>query len=515
MLRSVVIVGGGTAGWMSAAYLKAAFADRIEVTVVESPRVSTIGVGEATFSTVQQFFDYLGLRESDWMPRCNATYKLGIRFENWRAKGHHFYHPFERLRVVDGFPLSDWWLHEPASDRFDKDVFLVSSLADAKKSPRFLDHRLFEPELDLESGGRMYRTTLSEQSTQFPYAYHFDAALLADFLTEYGTDRGVHHVVDHVEEVVLDDRGWISHVRTREHGDVRGDLFLDCTGFRGLLLGKALGEPFESYQDTLPNDSAVALRVPVDVETKGLRPCTTATAMDAGWIWTIPLFDRIGTGYVYASDYCSPEDAERALREFVGPEADGLEANHIRMRIGRSRDSWVNNCVAVGLSSGFVEPLESTGIFFIQNNIENLVKHFPDQRWSPQLRTSFNRAVNHAMDGVREFLVLHYRAAARADNEYWRDAKTRVIPDGLGERLEQWRTKLPDAESIYPHYHGFEAYSYVSMLMGLGGIPLAAPPALAHMDDTSAREEMRLIQHQAKDLVGRLPSQYEYFAQSH
>jgi tryptophan halogenase len=515
MLERVVIVGGGTAGWMSASYLKAAFGDRISVTVVESPRVNTIGVGEATFSTVQQFFSYLGLRETEWMPKCNATYKLGIRFENWRHKGHHFYHPFERLRVVDGFPMSDWWLKEPATDRFDQDVFLVSSLADAKKAPRFMDHRLFEPDLDLETDGRLFRGTLTEQSTQFPYAYHFDASLLADFLTEYGTVRGVRHVVDHVEDVKLDERGWISHVVTKENGNIEGDLFIDCTGFRGMLINKALAEPFKSYQDTLPNDSAVALRVPVDVATRGLRPCTTATAMDSGWAWTIPLFDRIGTGYVYASDYCTPEDAERQLREFVGPEAESLEANHIKMRIGRSERSWVNNCVAIGLSSGFVEPLESTGIFFIQNNIENLVKHFPNEDWDPQLRKSFNNVVNHAMDGVREFLVMHYRAAARADNDYWRDAKTRVAPDGLEERLEQWRVRMPDESSIYPHYHGFEAYSYVSMLLGLGGIPLQAPPALAHMDDTAARKEFQLIKDQVKDLMHRLPSQYEYFAQMH
>jgi tryptophan halogenase len=217
-----------------------------------------------------------------------------------------------------------------------------------------------------------------------------------------------------------------------------------------------------SYQDTLPNDRAVALRVPVDMAATGIRPCTTATAQDAGWIWTIPLYGRIGTGYVYASDYCTPEEAERTLREFVGPAAADLEANHIRMRIGRSRNSWVNNCVAIGLSSGFVEPLESTGIFFIQHAIEQLVKHFPTDTWDAHLRDSYNRLVANAMDGVRQFLVLHYKCAARVDNRYWREAKERVLPDGLAERVEEWRHRLPDSESIFPYYHGFEPYSYVS-----------------------------------------------------
>lgn len=513
MVDSVVIVGGGTSGWMSATYLKAAFGDRISVTLVESDRVPTIGVGEATFSTVRHFFEYLGLKEEEWMPACNATYKLAIRFENWRAKGHHFYHPFERLRVVDGFPLTDWWLQQKPTERFDKDCFLIASLCDAKKSPRYMDGSLFEQDFRDKPGGPTYRTTLSEQSTQFPYAYHFDAALLALFLADYGTARGVRHIRDDVVDVNLDERGWISGVTTKNHGELSGDLYLDCTGFRGLLINQALEEPFESYQNTLPNDSAVALRVPVDGAETGLRPCTTASAMDAGWIWTIPLFNRLGTGYVYASDYCGPEEAERTLREFVGPASDDMEANHIKMRIGRTRNSWVKNCVAIGLSSGFVEPLESTGIFFIQQGIEQLVKHFPQNLGDERTTASYNRVMANCLDGVREFLVLHYRGAARADNDYWRDTKTREIPDSLAERLEQWQRKMPDSESVFPKYHGFEAYSYVSMLLGLGGIPLSAPGALARMDDTAARKEFDLVRDTTRDLLTKLPSQYEYFAQ--
>ncbi|MFH8497295.1 tryptophan halogenase family protein [Streptomyces coeruleorubidus] len=515
MLKKVVIVGGGTAGWMTAAYLRAAFGERISVTVVESKRIKTIGVGEATFSTVRHFFSYLGLPENVWMPRCNATYKLGIRFENWRRKGHYFYHPFERLRKVDGFPITDWWLDRRTGDRFDRDVFLMAAICDAERSPRHLDGTLFEQDFKERGDSEAERSTLAEQDTQFPYAYQFDASLLAEFLTEYATERGARHIEDDVVEVAQDDRGFISAVRTREHGNVEGDLFVDCTGFRGLLINQTLGVPFQSFQDMLPNDSAVALRVPVDMEQRGLRPCTTATAQDAGWIWTIPLFGRIGTGYVYASDYITPEEAERTLREFAGPGAEGLEANHIKMRVGRSRSSWVKNCVAIGLSSGFVEPLESTGIFFIQQGIEELVKHFPDESWDPGVQASYNRTVADAIDGVREFLVLHYRCAARADNDYWRDAKKRVLPDGLAERLEIWKSRTPTAENIYPHYHGFEAYSYHAMLLGLGGLELRPPAALRLMDGTGAEREFQMLRDQSKELVSRLPSQYEYLAQMH
>ncbi|EWM18622.1 tryptophan halogenase PrnA [Kutzneria sp. 744] len=509
----MVIVGGGTAGWMTAAYLKTAFGDRLSITVVESSRIGTIGVGEATFSDIQHFFQFLNLREQDWMPACNATYKLGIRFENWRHVGHHFYQPFEQIRPVYGFPLTDWWLHDAPTDRFDTDCFVMPNLCEAGRSPRHLDGTLADEDF-VEEGDELANRTMSEHQgkSQFPYAYHFEAALLAKFLTGYAVDRGVEHVVDDVLDVRLDQRGWIEHVVTAEHGEIHGDLFVDCTGFRGLLLNKALGVPFVSYQDTLPNDSAVALQVPLDMQRRGIVPNTTATAREAGWIWTIPLFGRVGTGYVYAKDYLSPEEAERTLREFVGPAAADVEANHIRMRIGRSQESWRNNCVAIGLSSGFVEPLESTGIFFIHHAIEQLVKHFPAADWNPKSRDMYNSAVAHVMDGIREFLVIHYRGAARADNQYWRDTKTRPLPDGLAERIECWQTQLPDTETIYPYYHGLPPYSYMCILMGGGAIRTPASAALALTDQGAAQKEFAAVRDRAAQLRDTLPSHYEYLA---
>ncbi|MEU0399872.1 tryptophan halogenase family protein [Streptomyces sp. NPDC006197] len=512
MAKSVVIVGGGTAGWMTAAYLKATFGDRLAVTLVESKNVPTVGVGEASFSTIRHFFAYLGLAETDWMPECHGTYKLAIRYDNWRAKGHHFYHPFERPRTVEGVSLADWWLHKRPSADYDRDCSLIAALCEANRSPRQLGGSL----LGLDAGEReAERSTMAEQTAQFPYAYQFDATLLARFLTRYGTDRGVRHVLDDVVDTEVDERGDITRVRTKESGDLTGDLFIDCTGFRSMLLNKRLEVPFLSYQDTLPNDSAVALRVPMEMSDQGMGPYTRASAQDAGWIWTIPLFGRIGTGYVYASDYCTPDEAERTLREYVGPAAKDLTANHIRMRIGRSENSWVNNCVAIGLSSGFVEPLESTGIFFIQNAIEQLVKHFPGGRDDDRLRKSYNRQVANVMDGVREFLVLHYVAAKRTDNQYWRDAKTRTMPDALAERIEQWKVKLPDPDTVFPYYHGFEPYSYTAMILGLGGLDVRSLPGLAMMDDIAATKELRLIRDQAASLVEKLPSHSEYLAHVH
>jgi tryptophan halogenase len=493
---------------MTAAYLNAAFGDRLDVTLVESQHVGRIGVGEATFSTVRHFFDYLGLDERDWLPKCAGSYKLGIKFANWRYEGHHFYHPFERLRTVDGFSLADWWLL--IGDRtvpFDRECFITSTLCEANRAPRLLDGSLFATGLD----GSLGRSTLAEQRDQFPYAYHFDADAVAGFLCEHAVARGVRHVVDDVVEVGQDHRGWIDRVTTREHGDLTGDLYVDCTGFRGLLINQTLGETFDSFSDVLPNNRAVALRVPREEHTV-VEPYTTATAMDAGWIWTIPLYKRNGTGYVYSDEYCSPEEAERTLRNFAAPGRDDLPANHIRMRIGRNRNSWVHNCVAIGLSSAFVEPLESTGIFFIQHGIEQLVRHFPDQTWDPTLIAAYNRRVANVVDGVKEFLVLHYRAAKRDDTPYWKEAKIRAIPDGLAQRLDIARSHLLDDQTMYPYYHGFESYSWVAMTLGLGAEPAAPRPALSHVDPARARAEFATLRAEGRELVAALPTAYEYLA---
>lgn len=508
MIKTVVIVGGGTAGWMTASYLNAAFGDRLDVTLVESQQVGRIGVGEATFSTVRHFFAYLGLDEREWLPKCAGSYKLGIRFQNWREPGHHFYHPFERLRSVDGFSLADWWLRLGDRDRpYDKDCFLTTTLCDNERSPRMMDGSLFASGID----GNLGRSTLEEQRAQFPYAYHFDADRVAGFLAEYSTRRGVKRILDNVVDIGQDERGWINRVTTQEHGDLVGDLYIDCTGFRGMLINNVLREPFDSFLDVLPNNRAVALRVPRD-EATDIQPYTTATAMDAGWIWTIPLFRRNGNGYVYSDQFCSPEEAERTLRDFVAPGRDDLEANHIGMRIGRNRNSWVKNCVAIGLSSAFVEPLESTGIFFIQHGIEQLVKHFPDENWDPTLIEQYNTRVGRVVDGVKEFLVLHYRAAQRDDTPYWKEAKVRQIPDGLAERLEVAKSHLLDEGSIYPYYHGFEAYSWIAMTLGLGTEPARPRPALAHVDPTAARQEFERLRAEGKQMVAALPSAYEYLA---
>jgi tryptophan halogenase len=498
---------------MTATYMRKALDQSINITVLESPNIKTIGVGEATFSTVKLFFDFLGLAEQDWMPSCNGAYKLAIRFKNWRADGRHFYHPFQRYEMVDGYNMAEWWLKlKRGEEPFDYACFTIPAMCDAKRSPRYLDGRVFDDKVQdyFMDGMSAKNAFLTDHQVQYPYAYHFDAGLLARFLEGYGKERGVEQIHDEVLDVILKADGSIDYLQTRDHGAVAGDLFVDCTGFRGLLINKALGEPFQSFSDTLLCDSAVALQIPVDIKAHGIDPCTTATAMSSGWSWNIPLYGRVGTGYVYSSAFQSKEKAEQEFRRHLGPIAENAPANHIRMRIGRNRNSWVKNCVAIGLASGFVEPLESTGIFFIQHAIEELVHHFPNGGVDEEMVKSYNRVVAQAIDGVRDFLILHYFASDRKDTEFWRATKEITAPAELDERMKLWRRRLPNAKNINTSYHGFESYSYSVMLLGLNYEPPTGLPVLDFLDDRNALEMFRKIKQRTEHLVATLPSQYEY-----
>jgi tryptophan halogenase len=513
-IENVVIVGGGSAGWMTAAYLSKALGQAVKIKLIESANISTVGVGEATFSTIKLFFDYLGLEEYEWMPSCNATYKMAIKFVNWNAEGRHFYHPFQRYDVVDGFNVAEWWLKfKGSAEAFDYSCFVVPSLCDRKRSPRFLDGRVFDDKVQeqFKPERAFKQNVLADHKLQYPYAYHFNASLLAEYMKNYATARGVEQVIDDVVDVRLKEDGYIDSLVLKERGELAGDLFVDCTGFRGLLINKALGEPFVSFSESLLCDSAIAFQVPRDTEKTGINPYTTATALSSGWVWNIPLYNRDGTGYVYSSAFISQEDAEAEFRKHLGPAGDDCKPNHVKMRIGRNRNSWVKNCVAIGLSSGFVEPLESTGIFFIQHGIEELVSHFPDKGFAPELIAGYNRAVAECIDGVREFLTLHYCASTRADTPFWKATKNELhISDDLRERLRLWKKRLPSNRSVNPNYHGFEAYSYSVMLLGLGYGPERNLPILDHLSDRNIAQTFAAIREKAEYLSSSLPSQYEY-----
>lgn len=515
-IKRVVIVGGGSAGWMTAAYLSKALEKGIQISLVESPNISTIGVGEATFSTIKVFFDYLGLEERDWMPKCHAAYKLAVKFVNWNAERRHFYHPFQRYEVIGGFSAAEWWLKlRRDKEPVDYCSFNTPGICDAKRSPKYMHGRVFDEKVQEQflPEHAFKKNVLADLKIQYPYAYHFNASLLANYMRDYAKPRGVKHILADVVDVKLTESGSISHITTKDQGDIKGDLFIDCTGFRGLLINKALNEPFISFSESLPCDSAVAMQIPRDNARDGINPYTTATAIGAGWVWNIPLYGRDGTGYVYSSAFRTPDEAEKEFREHLGSVSDNVKALHIKMRIGRNRNSWVKNCVAIGLSSGFVDPLESTGIHIIQYGIEELVNHFPTRKFDEALIKSYNKVVADNIDGIRDFLTLHYNASNRADTPFWKATKHDLdVPEPLAERLRLWKTRLPNNRTIPPTYHGFESFSYITMLLGLGHLPQRSLPILDHLKDQNALAAFRRQKQKTDYLCSTLPSQYEYLS---
>jgi len=523
-ITSVVILGGGTAGWMTAAYLGKAMQGTIQITVLEAPTVPRIGVGEATIPLLQNaFFNYLGVPEDEWMRECNAAFKMAVKFVNWRTPGEgeagsrqrdgrpdHFYHPFGLLPSHDQIPLSHYWLnarHHGETDLpFDYACFKEPAIMDARRAPRFADGR---------------------PATR--YAWHFDAQLLADYLCRFATTKqGVQHVRDELEHVDLDERGFITALRTKSGQVLTGDLFVDCSGFRGLLINKALEEPFVDMSDLLLCDSAVAAQVPHDDAANGIEPYTSAIAMKAGWTWKIPLLDRFGTGYVYASRFAERDEATLDFCRMWGLDPETTKLNQIRFRVGRNRRAWVNNCVSVGLASCFLEPLESTGIHFTYGSIYQLVKHFPDKRFDPVLVERFNREIEIMFDDTRDFVQAHFLLSPRNDTPFWRANKELTLTDDLREKIAMYRAGIainpPVAES--ETYYGdpgveFRNFwtngSYYSIFAGLDFLPQHPLPLLRYKPDSVKAAEglLRDVRERQRELVETLPDNYEYLRQLH
>ena len=412
--------------------------------------------------------------------------------------------------------MADWWLRLLRNSLpYDSSCFVVPALCNYRRSPRYFDGRVFDQRAQSlfdstqDDEDRIIGVTLEEYS-RYPYGYHFDATQLAEFLAQYSVRAGVRRVLDTVSNVELDSQGNIRSVDTESHGPIEADLYVDCSGFKAILISGALHEPFISYANELPNDRAIAARIPYAPSGTDIDPYTTATALSAGWAWNIPLYHRLGTGYVYSSAFREPEDAEVEFRQHLGPKGSDIDVSHIRMRIGRSRNSWVRNCVAIGLSSGFVEPLESTGIFFIQHAVEELANHFPFQGDHKTKQLSYNAIVNACMDGIRDFLVIHYVASDRRDTDYWRSMEDLDPPPELAERLRIWKEYSPNIKNVPSQFHGFQVYSYTCILFGLGYLPASIKPLLYIKDETLGLRAFERKWRLAATLAKMLPSHREY-----
>lgn len=496
-IEHVVIVGGGTAGWLSAVVLNRMLGREggCTVTLVESSDIGTIGVGEATLPTLRRTLALCGIDETEWMVRCNASFKLAIRFVNWTGLPRRpvYWHPFGSLPAPGGLSLTQHWLaRHLRGDPTPLDEACAPALAacHARRAARRGDEPAY--------------------SGPLTYAYHLDAGLFADYLKELGKARGVRHVVDEVTGVSLDGRGFVRALHTARQGDLTGDLFIDCSGFRGLLVNEALGEPFVSYGDALLCDRAVALPLPTDDAAQGIRPYTTATALGAGWVWNTPLFGRSGNGYVYSSAFLTPEEAEREFRAHLGPQSAGVQARHLKMRVGRTRNPWVKNCVAIGLAGGFIEPLESTGIWFIELGLYNLLLNFPDRRFAPGVTSEYNRLMARYYEHVRDFIVLHYCLTRRRDTPFWRaNADHARLPDSLRARLDLWREMLPNGQKL-DGWGLFKDASHAYILAGLGHLPDHPLPLLTPADGRAAESTFEELRREAGRMCDVLPDHYQY-----
>jgi 2-polyprenyl-6-methoxyphenol hydroxylase-like FAD-dependent oxidoreductase len=418
----VLILGGGTAGWMTAVSLANAWKEYgVRIQLMESAEIGIIGVGEGSTPKMRRYFEGLGIPESEWMPASNATYKCGIRFPLWSTrKGYRsYYHPF--------FSLSD----DQSVRAFYQNATLRNSSVDVHAHPdaffvsQYLAKRSRAP---IPPAGLGYETD---------YAYHFDANLIGQFLKKKAMEMGVEHVIDTVQSVHRGENGDISGVTAAAHGLVEADFFVDCTGFASVLIGKTLGVEFLSYDNILFNDAAVALPTPLD---DGPLPSETkSTALSSGWAWKIPLTNRFGNGYVYSSRYLDREAAERELRKHIGLDDESVEARHLRMRVGRVTSAWHRNCLAVGLSQGFIEPLEATALMIVQETVETFIQRFSEGGFTDRHRDAFNDKVNLIFDSIRDYIFMHYKLNSRSDTQYWIDNRENDNgSDSIKSILEVW-----------------------------------------------------------------------------
>jgi len=427
--RKILIVGGGSAGWMTAAFLDAVLnrngRRRAEVSLIESPDVPRIGVGEATIPSINEFLAAVGIDEIEFLRRVDGTYKQAIKYIDWVDGNDSYYHAFGRFRQspVDTTTLD--WLTSDRSIPFSRTISAQPAICEQHLAPK-----MFGP---------------WEMGTRLPYAFHMNALKFADYLCEIATGRGVRHYLDHVVDVKMRDNGDIAAVATKASGEIAADIFVDCTGFAALLIEKKLGVEWVDCSQWLLCDRALAIQVPYDHSYPGfVRPMTLATAKSAGWIWEIPLQNRRAWGYVHSSAYLGEEEAERELREFVGPIGDNFPVRTVPFKSGFRAKCWVRNCVAIGLAAGFIEPLESTGLYLSELAALMLSEHFPFGDDLEPLAFRYNRILANRYLEVVDFINMHYCLTRRTDTPFWQDVqKPEHITDRLAAKLDFWRRKPP------------------------------------------------------------------------
>lgn len=486
----VVILGGGTAGWMAAAALARHLSGVARVRLIESAEIGIVGVGEATLPHVRDFVQGLGIDEAAFMTATDATYKLAIAFEDFGAIGERYLHPFGSFgRPLAGVGFHHFWLRQAvAGNGTGADIGAYSLGVQAAEARRFR----VPPPQDLSL------------ATSYGYAYQFDATKFGPFLRDFATARGVRRTEARVISVERDGGSGDVAALILDSGErVTGDLFIDCSGFRSLLLGQTLGAAWEDWAHWLPCDRAVAM--PCASPDGEIEPYTRAVAMPAGWRWRIPLTSRVGNGYVFSSAHCSEEDAAAALMAAVEGKALA-EPRLLRFRAGRRRRSWVGNVVAIGLASGFLEPLESTSIYLVQMAITRLIELFPLDGAIAADRAEYNRLVDMEYDRIRDFLILHYHATRRDDSGFWNHVRTMAIPDSLATKLALWR----ETGRVEKYDEGlFFEPSWIAVYLGQGVLPHGYDPRADIPDPVSLANAMARLRQEVDGLVRAMSMHHE------
>ncbi len=491
-IETIVIVGGGTAGWMTAA----ALAHRLvglpaTIALIESDEIGTVGVGEATVPHIRFFNAKLGIDEAEFMRRTQATFKLGIEFRNWGRQGDSYIHPFGVFgENIGGVAFHHHWVRMHRAGGTDP-IEAYSIPVMAARGDRFA-----YPDPDADA-------LLSTYS----YAYQFDAGLYAAYLRSFAEAHGVLRIEGKVTGVAQhSESGFVESVTLDDGRTIDAQLFVDCSGFRGLLIEEALRTGYDNWSHWLPCDRAVA----VPCATAGpLSPYTRATALDAGWVWRIPLQHRVGNGHVYCSHYLSDDAARAAVVDQLEGAAQA-EPRFLRFTTGKRKRQWDRNVVAIGLSAGFLEPLESTSIHLIQLAIGRLLDLFPDRSWDPMAATEYNRLMDLEYERVRDFLILHYHATERTDTAFWNYVRTMPIPDSLAHKLETFR-----ARGVVVNYRDgmFLDASWIAVYLGQRVIPQAGDPRGAALSDAGLFLRLAGLKDSYAQSVASLPMQADFLRQ--
>jgi tryptophan halogenase len=473
-IEDIVIVGGGTAGWMAAAAMSRFMNNGYtRITVIESDEIGTVGVGEATIPPIITFNRMLGIDEDTFIRATNGTYKLGIEFVNWGGLNERYFHPFgSHGEDLSGVHFHQLYLRE-RKRRTMQDISAWSMSAVAASMNRFA-----RPPQDAGFPAR-----------DLYYAYQFDASLYAKYLRAYAERGGVRRIEGKIVDTTLrGGDGFVESVTLDSGQKILGDLFIDCSGFRGLLIEGALETGYEDWTQWLPADRAIA--VPCELA-RPPEPITRATAHASCWQWRIPLQHRMGNGVVYSSQFLADDDAERLLLSNLegAPLAD---PKRLRFTTGRRKQSWNRNVIAMGLASGFVEPLESTSIHLVQAAISKLIALFPDKRFNPVERDEFNDQMRDLYEDVRDFIILHYKATTRSDSDFWNHCRTMAIPDSLQRKIDLFRAK---GRVFREGFDLFGITSWVAVMLGQHILPEDYEPSVDALDEdrvAAALEDMRL-----------------------